>query len=33
MKDIDQRQGGAIAMTNNYANFKNYLQNNFKIKE
>ena len=33
MKGIDQRQGGAVAMTNNYANFKNYLQNNFKIKE
>jgi threonine synthase len=33
MKDIDQRQGSAVAMTNNYNNFKNYLQNNLKIKE
>jgi threonine synthase len=33
MKGIDQRQGGAVAMTSNYDNFKNYLQNNLKIKE
>ncbi len=33
MKDIDQRQGGSVAMTDNYDNFKNYLQNNLKIKE
>ena len=33
MKGIDQRRGAAVAMTNNYDNFKNYLQNNLKIKE
>ncbi len=33
MKDIDQRQGDAVAMNDNYDNFKNYLQNNLKIKE
>ncbi len=33
MKDIDLRQGNAIAMINNYDNFSNYLQNNLKIKE
>jgi threonine synthase len=33
MKNIDQRQGGAVAMTNYYDDFKNYLQKNLKIKE
>ncbi len=33
MKDIDQRQGDAVAMTDNYDNFKNYLKINLKIKE
>lgn len=33
MKDIDRRQGSAVDMTKSYADFKNYLQNNLKIKE
>ena len=33
MNGIDQRQGSAVVMTNNYDNFKNYLQSNLKIKE
>jgi threonine synthase len=33
MKGLDHRPGDAIEMTNNYNNFKNYLQNNLKIKE
>ncbi len=33
MKDIDQREGSAVSMTNNYDDFKNYLQKNLKIKE
>ncbi|MGV8057733.1 MAG: threonine synthase [Smithellaceae bacterium] len=33
MKDIDHRQGSAFAMSDNYDNFRNYLQNNLKIKE
>jgi threonine synthase len=32
MKGLDQRQGNAIAMRNNYDNFKNYLENNLEIK-
>ncbi|MGP8154539.1 MAG: threonine synthase [Smithella sp.] len=33
MKDIDQRKGSAVSITNDYDNFKNYLQKNLKIKE
>ncbi|PKN50704.1 MAG: threonine synthase [Deltaproteobacteria bacterium HGW-Deltaproteobacteria-13] len=33
MKNIDQREGSAVAITNNYEDFKNYLQKNLKIKE
>ncbi len=33
MKDIDQRQGDAVSMTDNYDNFKNYLKINLRIKE
>ncbi len=33
MQGIDERKGGAVAMTNSYDNFKNYLQNNLRIKE
>jgi len=33
MKGIDGRQGRAIVMANNFPDFKNYLQNNLKIKE
>jgi threonine synthase len=33
MKDLDLREGSAVAMTGNYDNFKKYLQHNLKIKE
>jgi threonine synthase len=33
MKDIDQREGSAIDMNNNYAEFKTYLQNKLQVKE
>jgi threonine synthase len=33
MKDIDQREGSAVSIANNYDEFKNYLQKNLKIKE
>jgi threonine synthase len=33
MKDLDAREGSAVAMTGDYDNFKNYLRNNLKIKE
>jgi threonine synthase len=33
MKDIDLREGSAVSISNNYDDFKNYLQNNLKIKE
>jgi threonine synthase len=33
MKDIDQRKGSAVSIANDYDEFKNYLQNNLKIKE
>ncbi|MGA9111706.1 MAG: threonine synthase [Smithella sp.] len=33
MKDIDQRKGSAVSITNDYDYFSNYLQNNLKIKE
>jgi threonine synthase len=33
MKNIDQREGSAVSITNNYEDFKNYLQKNLKIKE
>jgi threonine synthase len=33
MKDIDQRKGSAVSITNDYDDFNNYLQNNLKIKE
>ncbi|MGA2780570.1 MAG: threonine synthase [Smithella sp.] len=33
MKDLDQRKGSAVSITNNYDEFKNYLQKNLKIKE
>ena len=33
MKDLDQRNGSAVSITNNYDEFKNYLQKNLKIKE
>lgn len=33
MKNIDQREGSAVAMANDYNNFKNYLLKNLKIKE
>jgi threonine synthase len=33
MKNIDQREGNAVAITNDYDAFKNYLQKNLKIKE
>jgi threonine synthase len=33
MKNIDQRKGSAVAITNSYDDFKNYLQRNLKIKE
>lgn len=33
MQDIDQRQGNAVAMTDNYSDFKKYLQNNLRSKE
>jgi threonine synthase len=33
MKDIDQREGSAVSITNNYDEFKNYLQKNLKFKE
>jgi threonine synthase len=33
MKNIDQREGSAVSITNDYEEFKNHLQNNLKIKE
>ena len=33
MKGIDERKGTALSMTNNYVDFKNYLQNHLKVKE
>jgi threonine synthase len=33
MKNIDQRKGSAVSLTNDYDAFKNYLQKNLKIKE
>ena len=33
MKDLDQREGSAVSIANNYDEFKNYLQKNLKIKE
>ena len=33
MQGIDQREGSAVAMTDNYDIFKNYLQNNLQIRE
>jgi threonine synthase len=33
MKDIDQREGIAVSITNDYDEFKKYLQKNLKIKE
>ena len=33
MKDIDQRKGSAVSITNDYDDFNNYLQNYLKIKE
>jgi threonine synthase len=33
MKDIDLRAGSAVAISNNYNDFKNHLQKNLKIKE
>jgi threonine synthase len=33
MKDIDQREGSAVSIANNYNEFKSYLQKNLKIKE
>jgi len=33
MQGIDQREGSAVAIADNYDTFKNYLQNNLRIKE
>jgi hypothetical protein len=33
MKDLDQREGYAISIANNYDDFTNYLQKNLKNKE
>jgi threonine synthase len=33
MKDLDQREGSAVSIANNYDEFKSYLQKNLKIKE
>jgi threonine synthase len=33
MKNLDQREGSAVSITNDYDDFKNYLQKNLKIKE
>jgi threonine synthase len=33
MKNIDQREGSAVSINNNYDDFKNYLQESLKIKE
>lgn len=33
LKDIDRRAGNAVPMTNNYDDFKKYLQESLKIKE
>lgn len=33
MKNIDRRKGSAVSLTNDYDDFKNYLQKNLKIKE
>ncbi|MFA5321111.1 MAG: threonine synthase [Smithella sp.] len=33
MKNIDQREGSAVSIANDYDDFKNYLQKNLKIKE
>jgi len=33
MKNLDQREGSAVSINNDYDAFKNYLQKNLKIKE
>jgi threonine synthase len=33
MKNIDQREGNAVSITNDYSDFKKYLQKNLKSKE
>jgi threonine synthase len=33
MKNIDQREGSAVSLSNDYDDFKNYLQENLKVKE
>lgn len=33
MKNIDQREGSAVSMSGDYADFKNYLLKNLKIRE
>jgi threonine synthase len=33
MKDIDHKKGSAVSITNDYDDFKNYLQKKLKIKE
>jgi hypothetical protein len=33
MKNIDLRQGDAVAITHDYDDFKSYLKNHLKIKE
>lgn len=33
MKNIDQREGSAVSITNDFNDFKKYLQKNLKIKE
>ena len=33
MKNIDQRKGSAVSITNDYDDFRKYLQKNLKIKE
>ena len=33
MKNIDQKEGSAVSIANDYDDFKNYLQKNLKIKE
>jgi threonine synthase len=33
MKNLDQREGSAVSISNDYDDFKNYLKKNLKIKE
>jgi len=33
MKNIDQRKGSAVSISNDFSDFKKYLQKNLKIKE